>query len=320
MKFYFAPMEGITKYLYREAYEYYFGGVDKYFTPFIAPDKNTCLNKKEHEDIIPEHNKGMLVVPQILTNNAEDFIRTANILKNYGYDEVNLNLGCPSGTVVAKKRGSGFLTETTALNRFLDKIFSSLDMKISIKTRLGKTAHEEFYELIEIYNRYPLEELIIHPRIQTDFYKNKPDWKVFGETAAISRSPVCYNGDIFTLKDYERFTETFPDINSVMLGRGLVANPGLINNIKTGESLDKQTLKAFHNRVLTDYQELLFGERNILFKMKELSLYLIYIFSNYEIYEKRIKKAASLSEYKAAVNSLFREQEIIDGAGFKPKL
>lgn len=320
MKFYFAPMEGITKYLYREAYEYYFGGVDKYFTPFIAPDKNTCLNKKEHEDIIPEHNKGMLVVPQILTNNAEDFIRTANILKNYGYDEVNLNLGCPSGTVVAKKRGSGFLTETTALNRFLDKIFSSLDMKISIKTRLGKTAHEEFYELIEIYNRYPLEELIIHPRIQTDFYKNKPDWKVFGETAAISRSPVCYNGDIFTLKDYGRFTETFPDINSVMLGRGLVANPGLINNIKTGESLDKQTLKAFHNRVLTDYQELLFGERNILFKMKELSLYLIYIFSNYEIYEKRIKKAASLAEYKAAVNSLFREQEIIDGAGFKPKL
>lgn len=320
MKFYFAPMEGITKYLYREAFEFYFGGIDKYFTPFIAPDKNTCLNKKEIDDIIPEHNKGMVVVPQILTNNAEDFINTANELKKYGYDEVNLNLGCPSGTVVAKKRGSGFLTETEALDRFLDTIFSESDMKISIKTRLGKTAHEEFYELIEIYNKYPMEELIIHPRIQTDFYKNKPDWKVFGETAAISKNPVCYNGDIFTVKDYEKFIEAFPAIDTVMLGRGLIANPGLVNYIKKGEVLDKQTLKEFHNKVLAGYQELLFGERNILFKMKEFSLYLIFIFSNYEAYEKKIKKSTSLAEYKAAVNSLFREQEIVDGAGFRPKM
>lgn len=320
MKFYFAPMEGITKYLYREAFELYFGGIDKYFTPFIAPDKNTCLNKKELDDIKPENNKGMVVVPQILTNNADDFIRTAGELKKYGYDEVNLNLGCPSGTVVAKKRGSGFLTETEALDKFLDKIFSELDMKISIKTRLGKTAHEEFYELIEIYNKYPMEELIIHPRIQTDFYKNKPDWKVFGETAAISKNKVCYNGDIFTVKDYEKFTEAFPQIDSVMLGRGLIANPGLINNIKSGESLDKQTLKEFHNKVLAGYQELNFGEKNMMFKMKEFSLYLIHIFSNNEAYEKKIKKAKSLAEYKAAINSLFREQEIVDGAGFRPKM
>ncbi len=320
MKFYFAPMEGITKYLYREAFEYYFGGIDKYFTPFIAPDKNTCLNKKELDDILPEHNKGMMTVPQILTNNADDFIRTAKVLKSFGYDEVNLNLGCPSGTVVAKRRGAGFLADPEMLDRFLDRIFSGTDMKISVKTRLGKNSHDEFYNLIEIYNKYPMEELIIHPRIQTDFYKNKPDWKVFGETAAISKNPVCYNGDIFTVKDYEEFTKTFPDIDTVMLGRGLIANPGLVNNIKTGEAVDKQRLKEFHNQVLADYQELLFGERNVLFKMKEFSLYLIYIFSDYELYEKKIKKAATIAEYKYAVNRLFREQEIVEGAGFRPKL
>lgn len=320
MKFYFAPMEGITKYLYREAFNCYFGGIDKYFTPFISPDKNTCLNKKELNDILPEHNKNMYVVPQILTNNADDFIRTSVELKKYGYDEVNLNLGCPSGTVVSKKRGSGFLAETEKLDQFLDEVFSGLDMKISVKTRIGKTDPDEFGPLMEIYNKYPLEELIIHPRIQTDIYKNKPNLKVFKEALSIARVPVCYNGDIFTVNDYKEFHEKFPDVDTVMLGRGLIANPGLIESIKTGKLPDKETIKKFHDMVLAGYEELLFGERNILFKMKEFSLYLVYIFSDYEPYAKRIKKASRLSEYKLAVSALFKEQDIVEGAGYTPKV
>lgn len=320
MRFYFAPMEGITKYLYREAFNYYFGGIDKYFTPFISPDKNTCLNKKELNDILPEHNKNMHVVPQILTNNADDFIRTSVELKKYGYDEVNLNLGCPSGTVVSKKRGSGFLAETEKLDQFLDEVFSGLDMKISVKTRIGKTDPDEFGPLMEIYNKYPLEELIIHPRIQTDIYKNKPNLKVFKEALSIARVPVCYNGDIFTVNDYKEFHEKFPDVDTVMLGRGLIANPGLVESIKTGKMPEKETIKKFHDMVLAGYEELLFGERNILFKMKEFSLYLVYIFSDYEPYAKRIKKASRLSEYKLAVSALFKEQDIVEGAGYTPKV
>ena len=316
MKYYFAPMEGVTKYLFREAYNEYFGGIDKYFTPFIAPDKNTCLNKKELNDILPEHNKGMYTVPQILTNNAEDFIRTSIELQKYGYEEVNLNLGCPSGTVVSKKRGAGFLSEPELLDAFLYKVFSELEMKISIKTRLGVYSSDEFYRLLEIYNKYPMEELIIHPRVRTDFYKNRPDWNMFREALSISKNPLCYNGDIFTAADYIKFKEEFPQTDRIMLGRGLISNPGLIDNIKYGKHLDKEVLKKFHDKVLEGYQELLFGEKNILFKMKEFSLYLVFIFSNYEPYAKRIKKSKSLSEYKLAVSALFKEQEIAEGAGY----
>lgn len=322
MKFYFAPMEGVTKYLFREAFNEYFGGIDKYFTPFIAPDKKNCLNKKELDDILPENNEGMYTVPQILTNNPEDFIKTAIELNKYGYREINLNLGCPSGTVVAKKRGAGFLSEPERLDEFLADIFSGLgntDIKISIKTRLGMYGADEFYRLLEIYNKYPLEELIIHPRVRTDFYKNKPDWKMFGEALAASINPVCYNGDIFRTADYERFTKEFPQADKVMLGRGLVSNPGLVNNIKSGMPTDKAALKQLHDRVLDSYRKLLSGERNVLFKMKEFSLYLVYIFSNYEPYEKKIKKAKSISEYRLAVESLFKEQEIVDGAGYEAK-
>ena len=318
MKFYFAPMEGVTKYLYREAFNIYFGNIDKYFTPFISPDKNTCLNKKELNDILPEHNQGMYVVPQILTNDADDFIMTACELKKYGYNEVNLNLGCPSGTVVSKKRGSGFLKETKVLDEFLDRIFSGLDMKISVKTRIGKDSPDEFDELIEIYNKYPMDELIVHPRIQRDFYRNTPNLKAFADAVKKSKNPLCYNGDIFTAEDFNRIRGMFPEIDMYMLGRGLIANPGLINFIKSGDIPDNQTVKQFHDKVLDGYKKLMFDEKNIMFKMKEFSLYLVHIFSNNEAYIRRIKKSKTLAEYKAAMNSLFIEQEIVPGAGFIP--
>ncbi len=179
MKYYLAPMEGITGYIYRNSYEKFFNNIDKYFTPFIVPNKSTSLKTKELRDILPENNKGMNIVPQLLTNDSEAFIITARKLQQLGYNEINLNLGCPAGTVVSKNRGSGFLAKREELDIFLDEIFKIDDMKISIKTRIGKDSPEEFYELIKIYNKYPMEELIIHPRTQKDFYGNKPDLDVF---------------------------------------------------------------------------------------------------------------------------------------------
>ncbi|MFL0245704.1 tRNA dihydrouridine synthase [Candidatus Clostridium stratigraminis] len=315
MKYYLAPMEGITGYIYRNCYEKFFHNIDKYFTPFIVTNKGTSFKGKDFRDVLPENNKVMNLVPQILTNDSEGFINTSRKLKELGYNEVNLNLGCPAGTVVSKNRGSGFLAKREELDIFLNDIFKIDDMKISIKTRIGKDSPEEFYELIKIYNKYPLEELIIHPRIQKDFYGNKPNFQVFKDALASSNNPVCYNGDIFTADDNEKLMKAFPEVNTIMLGRGILANPGLINEIKNNIFVDKKVLKDFLDEIFNAYIELFNEEKNAIFRMKELWAYLIYIFSDNKKYAKKIKKAQNLKDYNEAVLSLFTEQKITKGAG-----
>lgn len=315
MKYYLAPMEGITGYIYRNSYEKFFHNIDKYFTPFIVTNKSRSLKTKELRDALPENNKGMNIVPQILTNDSEGFITTSRKLQQLGYNEVNLNLGCPAGTVVSKNRGSGFLAKKEELDMFLDEIFKTDDMKISIKTRIGKDSPEEFYELIKIYNKYPIEELIIHPRTQKDFYGNKPNLEVFKYALSLSTNPVCYNGDIFTVDDHNKLIKAFPEVKTVMLGRGILANPGLMNEIKNNTNIDKEVLKDFHDEILNKYIELFNEDRNAIFRMKELWGYMIYIFSDNKKYAKKIKKSQKLSDYSEAVLSLFTEQEIIEGAG-----
>lgn len=315
MKYYLAPMEGITGYIYRNTYEKFFHDIDKYFTPFIVPNKSKSFKTKELRDLLPENNEGLNIIPQILTNDSEGFIYISKKLQYLGYNEVNLNLGCPAGTVVSKNRGSGFLAKREELHKFLDEIFKLEDMKISIKTRIGKDSPEEFYELIKIYNEYPMEELIIHPRTQKDFYGNKPNLEVFKDTLDLSTNKICYNGDIFTVQDYEKIIKDFPTIETVMLGRGIIANPGLMGEIKNNTIIDKKVFKAFHDEILNQYIELFNEERNALFRMKELWGYMIYMFSDNKKYAKKIKKAQNLSDYKSAVSSLFAEQKIVEGAG-----
>ncbi|OPJ60538.1 tRNA dihydrouridine synthase [Clostridium chromiireducens] len=310
MKYYFAPLEGVTGYIYRNAYETFFGQIDKYFMPFISPTKNKGFTSRELNDVLPEHNQGLIVVPQILTNNSEHFIGTVNELTKFGYDEINLNLGCPSGTVVAKCKGSGFLSRRKELDEFLEEIFSKATTKISIKTRIGKDSPDEFYELIKIFNKYPLEELIIHPRIQTDYYKNKPNMVVFKDALSLSKNPVCYNGDIFNVKNYEELIEMYPNLDTVMLGRGIIANPVLISEIKNNNIIDKQVVKEFHDAVCTGYQKVLSGDKNVLFKMKELWFYMIHLFADSDKYAKKIRKTDSLNEYKSIISRLFQELEI----------
>ncbi|SHH89930.1 tRNA dihydrouridine synthase [Clostridium grantii] len=312
MKFYFAPLEGVTGYIYRNAHAAFFNNVDKYFTPFISPNQHGRFSTRELNDILPAHNKGLIVIPQILTNNPEDFIGTSKQLKDFGYTEINLNLGCPSGTVVSKGKGSGFLSRKEDLDRFLDKIFTESVTKISVKTRIGQDEPEEFYEILEIFNKYPMEELIIHPRVQKDYYKNKPNMKIFKEAVALSKNPLCYNGDVFTANDFKAFSVDYPSIQNIMLGRGLIANPSLISQINDNSVLNKNHLLQFHNRLYEDYQEVLFGERNILFKMKETWFYMIHIFSNHEKYAKEIKKLKKLKDYEFLISRLFKEQDILE--------
>ena len=316
MKYYFAPMEGVTGYIYRSAHHDFFKHIDKYFIPFIVPSQSKKFSPREQKDILPEHNEGLNAVPQILTNKAEDFLGTVSKLQELGYEEINLNLGCPSRTVVSKNRGSGFLAMQEELHRFLEEVFSKTTAKISVKTRIGKTDADEFYELIEIFNEYPMEELIVHPRLQTDYYKNKPNLAVYRDAVRLSKNPLCYNGDIFTLQNFHEFKEEFPETDCIMLGRGLIANPCLAEKIEDGKSLDKETFMQFHDRLLTDYQEAISGDRNLLFKMKELWIYMGCIFEDGEKYTKKIKKASRLDEYRQAVSALLAEKSIREDGGY----
>lgn len=320
MEFYMAPMEGLTGYIYRNAYHTCFTPMDLYYTPFISPKARGCLSSREINDILPEHNKGLHVVPQILTNQAEDFLTVARILKDYGYQEVNLNLGCPSGTVVSKHKGAGFLALTCGLNSFLSTVTEQLEvlgMELSVKTRLGMVTPDEFYELLDIYNQYHLKRLIIHPRIRTDYYRNVPNWEMFRHGLENSANHVCYNGDIFTVEDFKSLSRSYPELDEVMLGRGIIANPGLVGGIRTGRPVDKKQLREFHQLLYEGYRGIMSGDRNVLFKMKEIWASMIQIFADSEKHGKKIKKAQHLTEYEAAVSSIFSELDIAEGAGFK---
>lgn len=309
MQFYLAPMEGLTGYIYRNAYEKNYGGIDKYFTPFLS---NKKMSSRELNDILPEHNVGIQVVPQILTNRAEDFLDIAKELQVYGYQTVNLNLGCPSGTVVAKNRGAGFLALPEELDHFLEEIFEKCPIHISIKTRIGKENPKEWETLLAIYEKYPLEELIIHPRVQREFYKGSVHMEAFALATEQSRHELCYNGDICTVEDYRKMTEHFLSMERVMIGRGVLKNPGLVGQIRMGaeKKLSKERLLAFHNDILNGYLAVMSGDKNTLFKMKELWVYLAEQFVEPERYIKKIRKSERVREYETIVNALFRECEL----------
>ena len=307
MKIYLAPMEGITGEVYRRAYHTFFEPMDKYFTPFLNPNPKGKFSRQEWNEILPENNEGMYTVPQILTNRAEDFIRLARQLKEFGYEEVNLNLGCPSKTVVNRKRGSGFLFYPDELNHFLAEVFDQLDMKISIKTRSGKYNQEEFEELLDIYNQYPLEELILHPRVQQDYYKNKPDWTTFAYACRNSKNPLVYNGDIFCAENYQIFHQKFPETECIMLGRGILMNPFLPAVIKGKSTFDTKKIATFCDHLLDAYIEKAPEEKNAVVKMKELWWYLGKNFKNSEEYLTQIRKSQTIREYRMAVECLLKE-------------
>ena len=311
MKIYLAPLEGITGHIYRTALKECFDGFDKYFIPFISPNQKGHFSTREKKDVLPENNRGVLAVPQILTNQAEDFIETAKKLAEYGYEEVNLNLGCPSRTVVTKGRGAGFLEEPDRLDRFLDEIFKKREWKISVKTRIGMSEPEEFEDLLKIYNRYPLEELIVHPRVQQQFYKGHPDLDAFADAVKECKHTLCYNGDIFITEDMEKLKKRFPEASCIMLGRGILRNPELIEIMESGEKkIDAKKLRAFHDQIYQDYQEVSCGDKNVLFKMKELWCYLGTLFPDKEKQLKKIRKAEKLDRYEAVVEELLSHNYI----------
>jgi len=315
---YMAPMEGVTTYIFRQVFNKYFGGIDKYFTPFISPDSKNSFNNKDLKEFLPDNNKEMKLVPQIITKDADLFIKAVEDISEYGYEEFNLNCGCPSGTVVAKGRGAGMLADTEKLDEFLDKIFDKCDKNISIKTRIGITDESEWDEILKVYTKYPISELIIHPRTRKDYYKNDVNKQAFKKALTKVKIPICYNGDIFLKKDYEKFDNDFASDNvNVMLGRGLVANPTLADKITSDKKYDKAYIRKYYDELFGAYSEVMGSDRNTLFKMKEMWTYMICIFDDSSKHWKKIKKAKSLIDYKDAVDRLFADCHINFDKGFR---
>lgn len=304
MKYYLAPLEGITTCAYRKVYHKYYTAMDKYFTPFLSPHNKRGFSTKEKRELFPEYNEGMYLVPQILTNHAADCLDTMRKLEELGYQEINLNMGCPSKTVVSKNKGSGFLAYPEELDHFLEEIFVNTKLKISVKTRIGKESIEEFPRLLEIYNKYPLEELIIHPRTQTEFYKYHPHLDVFADAVKMSKHSLCYNGDIISADDEKKISEQFPNIEAIMIGRGIIRNPWLLETVKEGKSLDKQKFQEFHDELLNTYLSMNYGEKPALFKMKELWAFTKADSKEMEKALKKIRKSEKLVDYNRAMKTV----------------
>ena len=319
MRCYCAPMEGVTGCRYRQTHSRFFAGVDKYYTPFLSPSQHHVFTRREKRDIDPERNRGLNVVPQLLTKNAGDFLWAANELFAMGYREVNLNLGCPSGTVVAKGKGSGFLRDLEGLERFLDQVYAGAEGPVSVKTRLGVEDPEEFWPLLELYNRYPICELTVHLRVRSDYYRRPARREGLGRILRESRNIVCCNGDVNGPADLAALKGEHPAVERVMLGRGLVADPSLARQLRGGPPLSGGELRQFHDGLLADYLACIQGEVNVLHKMKELWNYWGCLFPQERRALKAIRKAGRLAEYRRAAESLL-EREPAPGGGYSPEL
>lgn len=316
-----APMEGITTFVFRKNFHKYFGGIHRCYTPFLS---SLHLSTQQKNEVLPEHNEGMTVIPQILTNRTDEFLEISKALQEYGYTTVNFNLGCPSGTVVSKHRGSGFLNVPLQLEQFLDEVFEKCPLKISIKTRIGFEDEEEWESLLRLYEKYPLDELIVHTRLRSDLYKlpARPEMILPARNALEAGSfrradpgdthPfLCYNGDITSKESMNRVRAIDPLCDRIMVGRGLISDFNLIRRLTDEPLLEKSVYADFLWDLMHDYIELMQGsDRNVLYKMKEIWVYLGDSFTDSRPFVKKIKKSNRLSEYEAAAKELFAHCEL----------
>ena len=312
MDIYMAPMEGVTNYVFRKAYIKHFKAVDKFFTPFITPHMKKGFSKSELMELNANYNKTQYLIPQILTNNSDDFLKLAYEIKEMGYNEFNINLGCPSGTVTSKKRGSGFLQDVVALDRFFYDIFEKKDdIKISVKTRIGFSDYDEWEDLLKVYEKYEFCEIIIHPRLRSDFYKNNIHMEAFLSACKELKQKLIYNGDINTLEDNVILNKNLPSnrVFGIMIGRGLVRNPFLAESIKKKDNIyDIDKAVEFLNDIVNEYLSLDFGERNTLFKLKEIWGMMLGDNEKYTKILKKIRKSNTVKEYNLVVNE-FKNME-----------
>ena len=317
MRLTFAPMEGVTSAVFRRVHRDFFPEADLYYTPFIAPDSKGSFKSSLLRAILPENNCGIPLVPQFLVNNAEVFLSVARQAADLGYEEVNLNLGCPSATVVSKNKGSGQLRDLPALDALLADIFSRSPVAISVKSRLGFSSPDEIDALMAIYRQYPIRELILHARDREGYYKSQPDWDAFSRALCGAPFPVTYNGNIFTVDDYAFLRRRFPTLDAVMLGRGAAANPALFRLLHGGEPLSLSEFRSFHVALCQAYAASGLSPHYTASRMKEHWYYFISLFSDCTRPYKALLKARDTDELSARASLLFETCPFDGSAGFR---
>jgi tRNA-dihydrouridine synthase len=300
-------MEGITDSIYRRVHHQYFPGIDRYYMPFFSPTMHRCLTRKEDRELPIADSVSFTAIPQVLTKNPEDFLWAAQQCADRGYSEVNLNVGCPSGTVVAKGKGAGMLADPEGLDRFLEHIFSKTPIPVSVKTRVGLKEDEEFPHLLDIFNKFPICELIIHPRVRTDFYQPPLRLSSFSYALENSKLPLCYNGDIDSMKTLKETQLRFPQVDAFMIGRGLIGDPGML----TPDGTNVKVLEQFHAHLLEEYSVCFGSARNAMFRMKENWHYLSDHFKGGEKLFKSLRKTTDLEEFQRLSAEIFRTLEHI---------
>ena len=299
MKYYYAPMEGITDATFRRLHARYFPGVDKYFMPFLSPTIHRQLTHREARELPRADSVSFAAVPQLLGKNVDDMLWAIGVCADQGYDEVNINLGCPSGTVVSKGKGSGMLADVHALDAFLEAIYAKAILPVSLKTRIGVNDSANWEQILEIYRDYPVKELTVHPRIRKAFYKGDCDMAAFARAAENSPFPVCYNGNITSVAEAETIAARFPAVESVMIGRGLVANPGMLSG-----GTDRETLKAFLNELSDTYCRVFESKRNAIYRMKDNWHYLIALFEGSDKLWKEMRKSTDYDRFMSIANEI----------------
>ena len=311
MNYYAAPMEGLTDRIWRQVHQKWFGAADapmRYYAPFLSPPENRVLIPKKMAELAPEANAGTVVIPQLLARDGELAAWMIGEVRKLGYTEVNLNFGCPSGTVTAKGKGAGMLRDPARLDAFLDAVFSAVEGPVSVKTHIGVQKPEEFAALLDIYNRYPICELTIHPRVMKQLYRGQADRAAFAAALPECRMPVCYNGDVTTPEELHALEAEFPQLSGIMVGRGLIADPALFRRARGGAPASREELRGYCDDLYHGYTEAFGAASCAVSRMKAHWFYLIHRFEGADPLEKPLRKAREGWEYETVVNQIFTRQ------------
>ncbi|UMB59126.1 tRNA-dihydrouridine synthase family protein [Lutibacter sp. A80] len=307
-----SPLQGFTDFRFRNAQNNQFGGIDTFYAPYIRLNGKRVIKNSYQRDLLPENNKVQELIPQIITNDADEFLFVADYVQQLGYKELNWNLGCPYPMVTKCGMGSGLINNAQKINEILKKVHSDSDILVSMKMRLGYENSEEILKTLPILDVFPLKNIAIHARIGKQLYKGGVDLEGFQKCIDTAKHTLYYNGDITSVAKFREMQELFPSINHWMIGRGLIADPFLPSMIKNNTlEYPENSIKLFrefHNTLYQQYSQSLSGATHILLKMYHLWEYFSKSFSDPRKTLKKIKKAKSIRNYEAAVNDIFNNE------------
>ena len=308
-----SPLQGLTDFRFRNAFNKYFGGIDAFYAPSFRINGKREIKPSYERDILPENNTGLELIPQIITSNADEFLFAAEYVQKLGYKELNWNLGCPYPMVVKRGMGSGLIKDPTKIDSILNRVYAESGIIVSMKMRLGYETNEEIFQVLPVLEKYPIKNIAIHARIGKQLYKGEVDLDSFQKCVDTTGHTVYFNGDITTVGIFNEMVKRFPMIDHWMIGRGIIADPflpGMIKNNTTEYPENKiELLSKFHQMLFHDYAQALSGPHHVIMKMLQFWEYFATLFPNSRKELKKMKKAKNINAYEDAVRALFNKEK-----------